>query len=225
MRAQLLALDQLVQLMDPQLYLHLQSADSTNFFFFFRMLLVWYKREFEWGDILRLWETLWTDYFSSSFHLFIALAILEKHRDVIMDHLKHFDEVLKYSKLPFLHSILTLRILIHSVNELSNTMDLIPILTRAESLFHRFERSVQAIDKKDNFPAAPSAHQRRPPGCPPNAAPANGKGKALQDPPVASASGSQAPSALQSVVNKDKPKVISPELRELLRKDIPWRRS
>lgn len=98
MRAQLLALDQLVQLMDPQLYLHLQSADSTNFFFFFRMLLVWYKREFEWSDVLRLWETLWTDYFSSSFHLFIALAILEKHRDVIMDHLKHFDEVLKYSK-------------------------------------------------------------------------------------------------------------------------------
>jgi GTPase-activating protein len=48
---------------------------------------------------LRLWETLWTDYFSSSFHLFIALAILEKHRDVIMDHLKHFDEVLKYSML------------------------------------------------------------------------------------------------------------------------------
>lgn len=98
MRAQLLTLNHLVQLMDPQLYLHLQSADSTNFFFFFRMLLVWYKREFGWTDILRLWETLWTDYLSSNFHLFIALAILEKHRDVIMDHLKHFDEVLKYSK-------------------------------------------------------------------------------------------------------------------------------
>lgn len=98
MRSQLLTLDQLVQLMDPQLYLHLQSADSTNFFFFFRMFLVWYKREFEWVDVLRLWEALWTDYLSSNFHLFIALAILEKHRDVIMDHLKHFDEVLKYSK-------------------------------------------------------------------------------------------------------------------------------
>jgi hypothetical protein len=33
---------------------------------------------------------------------------------------------------------------------------LVPILTRAESLFHRFERSVQAIDKKDNFPTAPT---------------------------------------------------------------------
>lgn len=98
MRAQLLTLDHLVQLMDPALYLHLQSADSTNFFFFFRMLLVWYKREFEWPDILRLWEALWTDYQSSQFHLFIALAILQKHRDVIMTHLKRFDEVLKYSK-------------------------------------------------------------------------------------------------------------------------------
>ena len=103
MRTQLLTLDHLVQLMDPALYLHLQSADSTNFFFFFRMLLVWYKREFEWANVLRLWESLWTDYMSSNFHLFIALAILEKHRDVIMKHLKHFDEVLKYGKTHKLH--------------------------------------------------------------------------------------------------------------------------
>lgn len=103
MRAQLLALDNLVRFMDPKLYAHLESADSTNFFFFFRMLLVWYKREFEWNDVLRLWEALWTDYLSSGFHLFIALAILERHRDVIMTHLKHFDEVLKYgmSNSPF----------------------------------------------------------------------------------------------------------------------------
>jgi hypothetical protein len=63
------------------------------------MLLVWDKREFEWNDVLRLWEALWTDFYSSNFHIFIALAILERHRDVIMTHLKHFDEVLKYSKL------------------------------------------------------------------------------------------------------------------------------
>ncbi|KAL2191840.1 RabGAP/TBC [Thermothelomyces heterothallicus CBS 203.75] len=96
MRSQLRALDHLVQFMDPKLYAHLESADSTNFFFFFRMLLVWYKREFDWPDVLHLWEVLWTDYLTSSFHLFVALAILEKHRDVIMTHLKHFDEVLKY---------------------------------------------------------------------------------------------------------------------------------
>ncbi|KAJ5092411.1 hypothetical protein NUU61_007281 [Penicillium alfredii] len=211
MRSQLLALDHLVQLMDPQLYLHLQSADSTNFFFFFRMLLVWYKREFDWPDVLRLWETLWTDYFSSSFHLFIALAILEKHRDVIMDHLKHFDEVLKY------------------INELSNTMDLVPILTRAESLFHRFERAVQAIDKKDNFPAAPTAHQRKPVGNNDQGSASNpDKGKSPQRNAVGSSSGvnvgASGSSSLDNAIAADKPKVISPELRELLRKDIPWKR-
>jgi TBC1 domain family member 15 len=105
MRTQLTTLDQLVHFMDPKLWEHLEKADSTNFFFFFRMLLVWYKREFPWMDILRLWEAQWTDYLSSSFHLFIALAILEKHRDVILTHLQHFDEVLKYGMLQLLDTI------------------------------------------------------------------------------------------------------------------------
>ncbi|KAL4803289.1 rab-GTPase-TBC domain-containing protein [Aspergillus unguis] len=207
MRAQLLTLDHLVQLMDPQLYLHLQSADSTNFFFFFRMLLVWYKREFEWGDILRLWETLWSDYLTSNFHLFIALAILEKHRDVIMDHLKQFDEVLKY------------------INELSNTMDLLPILTRAESLFHRFGRSIEAIDKKNNFPAPSNQIQQRKPG-----QDANDKGKQPERPNSASASASASASGTSASTSRQgtpgnadpKAKVISPELRDLFRKDVYW---
>lgn len=152
MRDQLMTLNQLVQLMDPQLYLHLQKADSTNFFFLFRMLLVWYKREFEWGDVLRLWETLWTDYLSSSFHIFFAMAILEKHRDVIMDHLHHFDDVLKYSTYFSIWRGNMFGSDSDSVNELSCTMELVPLLTRAESLFRRFERMVQRIDKKDNFP-------------------------------------------------------------------------
>ena len=143
MRLQLMTLDHLCQLLDPKLYEHLQKLDSTNFFFFFRMLLVWFKREFEFTDILRMWEGLWTDYLSSNFHLFIALAILEKHRDVIMEHLKGFDEVLKY------------------VNELSGTIDLYSTLVRAETLFRRFQRTVEAIDKKSNFPM-PTVRQRLP---------------------------------------------------------------
>ncbi|EXJ86502.1 hypothetical protein A1O3_03453 [Capronia epimyces CBS 606.96] len=146
MRAQLSTLDQLVQILDPKLYVHLQAADSTNFFFFFRMLLVWYKREFEWSDTLRLWESLWTDYYSSQFHLFIAVAILEKHRDVIMDHLRHFDEILKY------------------INELSGTIELQEILFRAEGLFRRFEKTIEAVDRKNTFPepSGGELRQRRP---------------------------------------------------------------
>ena len=186
MRSQLSTLDQLVQILDPQLYLHLQTADSTNFFFFFRMLLVWYKREFEWTDILRLWEGLWTDYLSSQFHLFIAVAILEKHRDVIMEHLKHFDEVLKY------------------VNELSGTIDLQSTMLRAEGLFRRFERTVQAVDKKDNFPKAPVTQRKKP---------TNGPGSL-----DAFASGSDArPVAADG---EEKKPIISPELRLLLSREV-----
>lgn len=100
-------------------------------------------------------------------------------------------------------------------------MDLVPILTRAESLFHRFERAVQAVDKKDNFPTAPTAHQRRPVSGSTDA----DKGKAPQHPATGTSSGvSAGPSALQKIIDADKPKVISPELRELLSKDVPWRR-
>jgi len=194
MRAQLLTLDHLVQLMDPKLYLHLQSADSTNFFFFFRMLLVWYKREFNWFDVLTLWECLWTDWLSSNFHLFVALAILEKHRNVIMDHLKHFDEVLKY------------------VNELSNTIDLQSTLVRAESLFRRFQRTVEAIDKKHNFPA-PSVRQRKLPSSPGASQSQNGSSSG------ADTSGNPGKAAVKDS-SIDKEKVISPELRQLLSRQI-----
>ncbi|KAF4984246.1 hypothetical protein FZEAL_534 [Fusarium zealandicum] len=189
MRSQLLTLDQLVQFMDPTLWSHLQSADSTNFFFFFRMILVWYKREFVWLDVLRLWEGLWTDYHSANFHLFIAMAILDRHRDVIMEHLKHFDEVLKY------------------VNELSNTIDLELTLIRAESLFKRFQRLVEAVDKKQNFPAPrvdknDSSSSNAPSSGPSKDSKSPGKGKAVEPAPT------------------PQQKVITPELRKLLSKNV-----
>ncbi|KAI4120650.1 MAG: hypothetical protein LQ338_006862 [Usnochroma carphineum] len=195
MRAQLLTLDHLVQLMDPALYLHLQKADSTNFFFFFRMLLVWFKREFLWADVLRLWECLWTDHLSSNFHLFIALAILEKHRDVIMEHLKHFDEVLKY------------------VNDLSNSIDLPSTLLRAEKLFRRFQRTVEAVDRKQSFPP-PSVRQRKPASENP-AAKVNGNGKI-----VATTGNDANVSGAGAGAAEAKEKVISPELRGLLSRKV-----
>ncbi|KIW17270.1 hypothetical protein PV08_04461 [Exophiala spinifera] len=216
MRAQLATLDQLVQILDPKLYLHLQSADSTNFFFFFRMLLVWYKREFEWSDVLRLWESLWTDFYSSQFHLFVAVAILEKHRDFIMDHLQHFDEVLKY------------------INDLSGQIELQETLVRAEALFKRFERTVEAVDRRNTFPApgqTPGQSESRKQG---------GDGKSTQE---ASETGTRATSTAGSSRSpgrqgsrpvsqgrptsksgkppeKEKEKVITPELRLLLSKRI-----
>jgi len=84
MRRQLVTLKQLTQFMIPKLYSHLEKSGSDEFFFLFRQLLVWFKREFSWDDVCTLWEVLWTDYFSGQFHLFIALAILDRHKEVIM---------------------------------------------------------------------------------------------------------------------------------------------
>jgi Rab-GTPase-TBC domain len=50
-------------------------------------VLIGFKREFPFDDVLRLWEVLWTDYYSNSFVLFIALAVLESHRDMILRYL------------------------------------------------------------------------------------------------------------------------------------------
>ncbi len=50
-------------------------------------VLIAFKREFPFEDVLRLWEVLWTNYYSNNFVLFVALAILESHRDVILRYL------------------------------------------------------------------------------------------------------------------------------------------
>ena len=50
-------------------------------------VLIAFKREFPFDDVLRLWEVLWTDYYSNDFVLFVALAVLESHRDMILRYL------------------------------------------------------------------------------------------------------------------------------------------
>lgn len=128
MRDQLQTLGHLTNFLLPRLHAHLTKADSSHFFFFFRMILVWFKREFEWDDVMRLWEVLWTDYYSSQFHLFVAVAILDLNKDIIMGRLHHFDEILKY------------------INDLGLSMDLDIVLTRAEQLFNRFKTAVSMVD-------------------------------------------------------------------------------
>ncbi|CAO3636194.1 unnamed protein product [Mucor hiemalis] len=130
MHRQLLTMDLLLQFMDPSLYKHLQRTDSGNFFFCFRWLLIWFKREFAWKDMLSLWEVLWTDYLTNKFHIFVALAILDQHRDVIIEYLKNFDEILKY------------------INDLSMTINLQETLQRAEILYYQFKQRVEAVDSK-----------------------------------------------------------------------------
>ncbi|KAJ2916007.1 hypothetical protein MD484_g4361, partial [Candolleomyces efflorescens] len=130
MKQQLLTLQQLIEVMDPELFRHLEKTDGLNLFFCFRWVLIAFKREFPFEDVMRLWEVLWTDYYSSSFVLFVALAVLESHRDMILRYLVEFDEVLKYC------------------NELSMTIELDTTLAQAEVLFLSFAQIVADIDRR-----------------------------------------------------------------------------
>ncbi|KAJ7685102.1 rab-GTPase-TBC domain-containing protein [Mycena polygramma] len=130
MKKQLLTLQELIQVMDPELYRHLEKTDGLNLFFCFRWVLIAFKREFPFEDVLRLWEVLWTDYYSNDFVLFVALAVLESHRDVILRYLVEFDEILKYC------------------NELSMTIELDTTLAQAEVLFLSFAQLVADIDRR-----------------------------------------------------------------------------
>lgn len=129
MKRQLSTLQRLIGVMDPELYAHLDRTGSLNLFFVFRWILISFKREFAFDQVIRLWEVLWTNFYSDQFNLFIALAILQSHRDVLIRYLKEFDEVLKYA------------------NDLSGTIDLDTTLAQAEVLFLSFRSIVQDLDE------------------------------------------------------------------------------
>ncbi|WWC72751.1 uncharacterized protein I206_106715 [Kwoniella pini CBS 10737] len=131
MKRKLSTLQQLISVMDPELYAHLERTDSLNLFFCFRWILINFKREFKFEQVIKLWEVLWTNFYSDQFVLFVALAILQSHRDVLIRYLTEFDEVLKYA------------------NDLSGTIDLDTTLAQAEVLFLSFRSLVEDLDKEN----------------------------------------------------------------------------
>ncbi|TPX56682.1 hypothetical protein PhCBS80983_g04342 [Powellomyces hirtus] len=123
MRNQLRRLELLIKFLDPYLYAHMESTDSINLFCCFRWLLILFKREFDFGDSMRLWEVLWACPLSKDFHLFVAFAILNRHRSDLLGKVA-FDETLKF------------------INDLANHIHLESTLERAEVLFEVFREAI-----------------------------------------------------------------------------------
>nr|XP_008529430.1 PREDICTED: TBC1 domain family member 17 [Equus przewalskii] len=84
MKRQLGQLLLLLRVLDPPLCDFLDSQDSGSLCFCFRWLLIWFKREFPFPDVLRLWEVLWTGLPGPNLHLLVACAILDMERDTLM---------------------------------------------------------------------------------------------------------------------------------------------
>jgi TBC1 domain family member 15 len=93
------------------------------------------------------------------------------------------------------------------------TIDLQSTLIRAEALFRRFQRTVETIDKKDNFPT-PSVRQRRPQSSD------SANGTSNQAETTGSSASTAARPAPPSTDVAEKAKVISPELRKLLSRKV-----
>ena len=131
------------------MYNFLKEIEISNLFFCFRWLLVWFKREFEWEDVIELWEILWTNYLTDKMILFITLAVIDTHRNKLLNELNQFDDVLRVRCIHGLVYIWT-NIFLQYINDLTGHIDLRRTLERAEVLFYQFERKVRAMQHKSN---------------------------------------------------------------------------
>lgn len=89
----------LIQILDSEMYdLMHAHGDYTHFYFCYRWFLLDFKRELVYDDIFATWEIIWAAKYvaSSNFVLFIALALLETYRDIILSNSMDFTDVIKF---------------------------------------------------------------------------------------------------------------------------------
>ncbi|ELU15270.1 hypothetical protein CAPTEDRAFT_191445 [Capitella teleta] len=82
-----------------QLFEHMhQYGDYTHFYFCYRWFLLDFKRELVYDDVFCVWETIWAARHISSRHfvLFLALALVQYYRDIIMDNNMDFTDIIKF---------------------------------------------------------------------------------------------------------------------------------
>ncbi|XP_017274792.1 TBC1 domain family member 17 [Kryptolebias marmoratus] len=119
MKKQLCQLSILLKALDPELCDFLDSQDSGSLCFCFRWLLIWFKREFSFEDILTLWEVLWTRLPCDNFHLLFACSILESQRGELIGSDHDFNTILKH------------------INELTMKLDVQQMLRDAEAIYQQ----------------------------------------------------------------------------------------
>uniref|UniRef100_A0A8C8A5G1 Small G protein signaling modulator 1b n=1 Tax=Oryzias sinensis TaxID=183150 RepID=A0A8C8A5G1_9TELE len=89
----------LIQILDSELFeLMQQNGDYTHFYFCYRWFLLDFKREMVYDDVFSAWETIWAARHTSSEHfvLFIALALVEMYRDIILGNNMDFTDIIKF---------------------------------------------------------------------------------------------------------------------------------
>uniref|UniRef100_A0A8K9WPQ4 TBC1 domain family member 15 n=1 Tax=Oncorhynchus mykiss TaxID=8022 RepID=A0A8K9WPQ4_ONCMY len=103
MKTQLIQLSTLLRLLDLSFWNYLVAQDSGHLYFCFRWLLIRFKRELSFPDVLRLWEVMWTGLPCQNFHLLVCCAILDSEKHQIMEKQYGFNEILKVCVMFCLH--------------------------------------------------------------------------------------------------------------------------
>ncbi|KRZ13883.1 Small G protein signaling modulator 2 [Trichinella zimbabwensis] len=89
----------LLQVMDQELFEMMRlNDDFTHCYFCYRWFLLDFKREFAYEHTFKVWEVIWTGnrLFTSNFSIFVALALIETHRDVLIKNSMDFPGVIRF---------------------------------------------------------------------------------------------------------------------------------
>ncbi|KAL7848283.1 hypothetical protein AOLI_G00230010 [Acnodon oligacanthus] len=114
----------LIQILDSELFeLMQQNGDYTHFYFCYRWFLLDFKREMVYDDVFSVWETIWAARTISSGHfvLFIALALVELYRDIILENNMDFTDIIKF------------------FNEMAERHDVPKLVVMARDLVHKVQ--------------------------------------------------------------------------------------
>ncbi|KAM9306623.1 small G protein signaling modulator 1 [Pholidichthys leucotaenia] len=118
----------LIQILDSELFeLMQQNGDYTHFYFCYRWFLLDFKREMVYDDVFSAWETIWAAKHTSSQHfvLFMALALVETYRDIILENNMDFTDIIKF------------------FNEMAERHDIPRVVAMARDLVHKVQTLIE----------------------------------------------------------------------------------
>jgi len=139
---------------DPTFYAYLTKLQGNHIFFSFRWFLLYFKREFSTEDTRKIWEVLWTHIIpDEELVVFIALSILIKQRDQIMNQKMEFEEILRH------------------MGSIETTMDATEIISLAITLYYHSIAVLEDPTKMNPTPIKPASTTKAQSNNPPEDSP------------------------------------------------------
>ncbi|XP_067931924.1 small G protein signaling modulator 2-like [Watersipora subatra] len=118
----------LIRVLDPELHDLMHHDDEfSHFYFCYRWLLLDFKREMCYDDVFLVWESIWSakHITSDNYVAFIALAMIESYRDILLDNSMDFTDVIKF------------------FNEMAEKHDAKEVLSIARDLVYKLQKLIE----------------------------------------------------------------------------------